>query len=182
MKVTIFFALLVSIIFWNCSSDTVTVTSFSPQGKIEQLTNFTIVFSHDLAPADLIDKWVDTKFITFTPNLNGKFKWSNPNTLIFSSETPLSPIQDYKAKVNDEVLFKKQLSTDFEEFAFNTPDFEVEGVELFWTNIAHQDYKITVQANIKFNYAVDPNKLADFLEVKNDGNPVDNFQIMSDQI
>ena len=181
MKVTIFFTLFVSIIFWNCSSDTVTVTSFSPQGKIEQLTNFTIVFSHDLAPADQIDKWVDTKFITFTPNLNGKFKWSNPNTLIFSSETPLSPIQDYKAKINDEVLFKKQLSTDFEEFAFNTPDFEVEAVELFWTNIAHQDYKITVQANIKFNYAVDPNKLADFLEVKNDGNPVNDFKIMSDQ-
>lgn len=181
MKIKYFLLACVSIFLFSCSSDTVTVTSFSPQGRIEQLTNFTIVFSHDLAPAEAIDKWVDTRFVTFSPALKGKFKWTNPNTLIFSSETPLSPIQEYKAKINSEVLFNKELSSDFKDFSFNTPDFEVEAVELFWTNIAHQEYKITVQANIKFNYAVDPKILKDFLEVKNDENLINNFQIVSDQ-
>ena len=52
---------------------------------------------------------------------------------------------------------------------------------MFWTNIAHQDYKLSVQANIKFNYPVDPDKLKKYLEVKCEGNELSNFQIVSDQ-
>ncbi|MFZ1519778.1 MAG: MG2 domain-containing protein [Ignavibacteriaceae bacterium] len=175
------FVLLISVIFVNCSSDTVTITSFSPQGKIEKLTNFTIEFSHDLAPMDSIGVWSETQFISFTPAVSGKFKWENTRTLVFSTETALAPIQGYTAKVSKAVLFGKDLSTDFEEYKFNSPDFEVEAVDLFWTNIEHKEYKLTVQANIKFNYPVNPKKLADALEVKSDGKTIVDFEIITSE-
>lgn len=172
--------ILVTII--SCSLNTVKVTSFSPQGQIEQLSNFTIQFSHDLAPADQIDQWVDTEFIKFNPPIKGKFKWTSSNTLVFSAESPLQPIQKYSATISDKVLFNNKLSTDFDEYSFNTPDFNVDKIELFWTNIPHQEYKLSVQANLVFNYPVDPKKLQDMLEVNNDGKSIDNYQIITDQV
>ncbi len=79
----------------------------SPQGKVQNLTTFTIEFSENLAPADVQDKWLTDQFVTFEPKIEGKFKWVSGNTLIFSPDYPLQAIQDYKAKVTDKVLFKR---------------------------------------------------------------------------
>ncbi|MDT3696897.1 MAG: MG2 domain-containing protein [Ignavibacterium sp.] len=182
MKHIIFSAVISIAIVFSCSFNNVEVISFSPQGKIEQLSNFTIEFSHDLAPAELIGQWIDTKFIEFEPQINGKFMWSSANTLVFSAESQLSPIQKYTAIITDKVLFNTKLNSDFKKFSFNTPDFDVNKVEYFWTNIPHQDYKLSVQANIVFNYPVDPKKLQGMIEVKNDGQVIDNYQIVSEQI
>ena len=70
--------------FISCGpSNTVEVESFSPTGEVQNLTNFTIEFSENLAPADVQDKWLDEEFVTFTPAIQGKFKWTSPSTLIF---------------------------------------------------------------------------------------------------
>ncbi|MDY0083786.1 MAG: MG2 domain-containing protein, partial [Ignavibacteriaceae bacterium] len=182
MKHIILYAVIIIAIIFSCSFNTVEVVSFSPQGKIEQLSNFTIQFSHDLAPAELIDQWVDTEFIKFEPEIKGKFMWSSANTVIFSAESQLLPIQKYNVVITDKVLFDTKLSSDFKQFSFNTPDFDVKKIEIFWTNIPHQDYKLSVQANISFNYPVDPKKLQGMIEVKNDGQVIENYQIVSDQV
>jgi uncharacterized protein YfaS (alpha-2-macroglobulin family) len=44
-----------------------------------------------------------------------------------------------------------------------------------------QDYKLSVQANIYFNYPVDPKSLREFLEVKRAGADITDFQIVSEQ-
>jgi len=182
MKRIIVIAIIGIVFLFSCSFNTVEVTNFSPQGKIEQLSNFIIQFSHDLAPVELINQWVDTEFVKFEPKLKGKFMWSSANTLVFSPENQLLPIQKYTAVITDKVLFDTKLSSDFKQFSFNTPDFDVSKVEFFWTNIPHQDYKLSVQANISFNYPVDPKKLQGMIEVKNDGQTLENYQIVSDQV
>ncbi len=157
------------------------VESFNPTGEVQNLTNFTIEFSEDLAPADVQDKWLDEEFVTFTPAIQGKFKWSSPSTLVFSPDAPLDPMQSYKAEVNKNVLFKTTFSPDFDEYDFHTPYFDVTKVDFFWTNIPYQNYKLSVQANIYFNYPVDPNSLKNFLEIKRAGANVTDFQIVTTQ-
>jgi hypothetical protein len=159
----------------------VEVESFTPTGEVQNLTNFTIEFSEDLAPADAQDKWMDEEFVTFTPTVQGKFKWTSPSTLVFSPDAPLDPMQTYEATINKSVLFKTTFSPNFDEFTFHTPYFDVTKVDFFWTNIPYQSYKLSVQANIYFNYPVDPNSLKNFLEIKRAGADVTDFQIVSEQ-
>ena len=162
-------------------SNAVKVESFTPTGEVQNLTNFVIEFSEDLAPADIHDKWLDEQFVTFKPEISGKFKWTSPSTLVFSPDATLEPIQNYSATINKNVLFKTNFSPDFDEYDFHTPYFDVTKVDFFWTNIPYQNYKLSVQANIHFNYPVDPNSLRDFLEVKRAGAEVKDFQIVSEQ-
>ena len=176
-------SIISSIIFlFSCEpGNTVKVDSFTPTGEVQNLTNFTIEFSEDLAPADVQDKWMDEEFVTFTPAIQGKFKWISPSTLTFSPDVPLDPMQAYKATINKSVLFNKSFSPDFEEYDFHTPYFDVTKVDFFWTNIPYQNYKLSVQANIYFNYPVDPKSLKDFLEVKRAGAVITDFQVVSEQ-
>lgn len=177
------FSILISIIIlYSCGpANKVEVESFTPTGEVEKISNFTIEFSEDLAPADVQEKWLEEEFVTFTPKIPGRFKWTSPSTLIFSPDAPLEPMQSYSAKINKNVLFKTTFSPDFEEFTFNTPYFDVTKVDFFWTNIPYQNYKLSVQANIYFNYPVDPKSLKDFLEIKRGGADVTDFQIVSEQ-
>lgn len=176
-------SIIFSVIFLvSCGpSNTVKVESFTPTGEVQNLTNFTIEFSEDLAPPDVQDKWMDEEFVTFTPAIQGKFKWTSPSTLTFSPDVPLDPMQVYKATINKNVLFNTTFSPDFDEYTFNTPYFDVTKVDFFWTNIPYQNYKLSVQANIYFNYPVDPKSLKDFLEVKRAGAVITDFQIVSEQ-
>ena len=161
-------------------SNTVEITKFAPQGKVERLTTFTIEFSEDLAPADIQNKWLTDEFVTFEPKIEGKFKWVDAKTLLFSPDYPLEPIQSYTAKVTDKVLFNSKYSPDFSTYKFQTPDFDVTKADFFWTQIPNQSYKISVQSNLYFNYAVDPGLIRDYLEVYNDNEPVVDFKIVSD--
>ena len=98
---------LFAIILNSCGpGNTVEVSSFTPTGEVEKLTNFVIEFSEDLAPPDMQDKWLDEEFITFSPPISGKFKWTSDNTLVFSPDASLDPIQNYSAAINKNVLFK----------------------------------------------------------------------------
>lgn len=161
--------------------NTVEVESFTPTGEVQNLTNFTIEFSEDLAPADVQNKWLDDEFVTFSPAVHGKYKWTSPRTLSFSPDVPLDPMQSYKAVINKNVLFNTNFSPDFDEYNFHTPYFDVTKVEFFWTNIPYQDYKLSVQANIYFNYPVDPNSLKNFLEIKRAGAVISDYQIVTTQ-
>ncbi len=161
-------------------SNVVKVSDFSPQGKVENLTTFTIEFSENLAPPEIQDKWLTDEFVKFEPKISGKFKWTSAKTLIFSPDSPLDPIQDYKAQITNKVLFNTNYSPDFKEYEFHTPDFDATSADFFWTQIPNQNYKLSVQANLHFNYPVVPGQLKDYLEVLRDGVEVKDFQIMSE--
>ncbi|MFZ1728488.1 MAG: MG2 domain-containing protein [Bacteroidota bacterium] len=175
------FALL-TVLFLACSSsNTVEIVSISPEGEVPLLATMEIEFSKDLAPPDKQNIWLTDAFIEFTPAIQGKFKWVSARKLVFSPDYPLEPIQEYEAEVTDKVLFSTGFDTDFDEISFHTPDFDAVKTEVFWNFVPHQYYTVTVQANIHFNYPVQPEKLREYLEVLHDGEKVSNVQIISDQ-
>jgi uncharacterized protein YfaS (alpha-2-macroglobulin family) len=182
MRYLLSFLFFVLLLIFGCGpSNTVKVENFSPQGEVEKLTNFVIEFSEDLAPPEFQNKWLDEEFVTFSPQISGKFKWTSASTLVFSPDASLEPIQSYSATVNENVLFNTRFSPDFEEYNFHTPYFDVTKVDFFWTNIPYQNFTLSVQANIHFNYPVDPKSLKNFLEVKRTGAEVTDYKIMSEQ-
>ena len=68
----------------------------------------------------------------------------------------------------------------FDEYKFHTPYFDAIRADFFWTNIAHQSYKLSVQANLHFNYPVDPGVVKDFLEVKRAESEVTDYRIITE--
>lgn len=163
----------------SCTGDRVSVLSFSPNEEVERLTTFEVEFSEDLAPGDKIGEWIDGDYITFEPEIQGKYKWLTGSTLLFSPEAPLKPGQDYSAEINESVLGSIDKKGDFDSYSFHTPYFDAERVEFFWTQVPRSNYKVTVQANLYFNYEVDPKAIAEYLEVEREGQRIQNFDVVT---
>ena len=113
-----FFAALLIV---SCNRDQVTVTDFEPQGEVQDLQSFTITFDQDLAPSEAQDKWLTEAFVSFKPEIPGRFKWLNAYTLLFSPEGPLPESQDFTATINQDVLFDKKLKLQSSTYSFHTP-------------------------------------------------------------
>ncbi|MHC1738908.1 MAG: alpha-2-macroglobulin [Ignavibacteriaceae bacterium] len=168
-------------VFLGCGpSNSVKVVEFSPEGEVPSLITFTVDFSENLAPADIQDKWLTDEFIYFTPAIKGKFKWVSPSRLLFSPDSPLEPMQSYSAEITKKVLFNTTFDPDFDDFEFNTADLNLDKVDVFWTNIPKQYYKLSVQGNLTFNYPVSPPQLKKYLEVRQNGKIIDTWKITND--
>ena len=166
---------------WGCGGSAVQLTSYSPSGEVDELSTFEFEFNSDLAPAESQDVWMDEAFVEFEPAIPGKFKWVSGNYLIFSPEATLLPGMDYKAKVTEKVLFNSGKKGDFEKISFHTPNFDATRVDFFWTQVKKSDYMVTVQANVKFNYDVNPADLREFLYVEKAGQEIKDYKIVSDE-
>ncbi len=182
MKKVFFYpaAFIITLIFSSCSSSGVSVVNFNPQGEIKNLSTFTVEFSENLAPQEIQNKWLDDEFINFEPKIEGKFKWISANTLIFSPDVPLQPIQSYKAEITNKVLFDKKYSLDADTYEFRTPGFDAVKAEFFYTHIPHEQHKVSIKANIYFNYSVNPGMLKNYISFERDGDEIKDFKIMSD--
>ncbi len=177
---SIMFLLLLAIISSCSFKDSVKITNFSPRGEVKNLTTFTIEFSENLAPLEKQNVWLSDEFVQFEPKIAGKFKWVSGNTLIFSPDYPLQPIQSYEADVTNKVLFGKDLSLDSDTYEFNTPNFDALQAEFFWAHVPNQKFKISIKANLHFNYPVNPGMLKEYLHIERGGEEVKDFQIVSD--
>lgn len=168
--------------FAACNSDKVQILEFSPVGEVKDLQTFTIEFSKDLAPEEILNEWVDDEFVEFDPAIEGRFKWVTPRTLLFSPDRALVPSQSYKAEINSrKVIFDKDYGTDFEKYEFFTPLFDVAAVDIYWKQVPRADHEISVQANLTFSYDVDPSEVAKYLEVRRGSAAVSNFQVMTEE-
>lgn len=180
MKKAVLTLVFISLFFSACGpSNSVKINQFTPTGEVNNLTTFTVEFSENLAPADIHDQWLQEEFIDFNPKIPGQFKWIDASTLIFSPDVPLEPIQSYTANITKKVLFNTTFSPDFDEVKFHTPEFDVVSVDFFWTRIPNQTYKLSVQANINFNYAVNPDQLKQYIKVFVEGEEISNYEIVS---
>lgn len=145
-----------ALLLWSCNRNQVSVTDFEPQGEVKDLQSFTINFDQDLAPEDQQDEWLTEEFVSFKPEIPGRFKWLDAHTLLFSPEAPLKSSQDYTAEINKAVLFNKKLKLASGTYSFHTPYFSAVEAEIYWEHVPRSNHKVRVMANLEFNYPVDP--------------------------
>lgn len=168
----------------SCSNNVLRVTKFTPSGEVDNKQSFVFTFNKDIAPKNRLDQWVKGDYVQFEPQIQGRYKWIAPNTLIFSPSYGLQAGQDYKASFNKETLLAEApagMSARFNTLSFKTPDFTVQKADIFWTPLEKSDYKLTVQANLHFNYKVEPQELKNHLKVYRDKQEVKTFTLVTNK-
>ena len=166
--------ILVSVfIILSCSStNTIDVeTNFDENGKIDSFQNLMFEFNSELAPQHLINMWDTTKYVKFTPAIEGSFKWISPKVLVFSPANGFTPNTSFKGSYTDD--FKKLIASKGhelkeKEFKFHTEYIGFERVELIW-NKSESSNKPVLAAAIRFTNNIVRENLNQYTKVLIDG-------------
>ncbi len=153
---------------FSCSQfGDVKVASHNFEDEIEQTQNLVFTFNKDLVPASELNTWFSTEYIEFSPKIEGKYKWTAPNELIFSPAVGFEPATEYKAEVSKLVLNKAKESyeLDTDEISFHTPYLKLDQIESFWAKSRENGQGIAM-LKLNFNYPVNPQEVAKMLSIQ----------------
>ncbi|MBC7486839.1 MAG: Ig-like domain-containing protein, partial [Cytophagaceae bacterium] len=170
-------AFAAALVFTSCSSDNdLQITAKNFQDIVEQQQNLTFTFSEDLAPDSLINQWSKETYITFTPAVKGKFKWTGKNELTFSPEVRFEESTYYTGVFSDKISSasadKKELRDEDEKFTFHTPYLNVVNLNTFWAKNEIDRSINEVVNELTFNYTVNTGQLKNLMEITVGGSAV----------
>ncbi|MCZ2355505.1 MAG: hypothetical protein LC115_02265 [Bacteroidia bacterium] len=174
-SILIFCGLLV----FGCSNYDVYVRFEQDNEVVPQLGNLEFVISTLIAPQEKQNQWLSESYIEFSPEIPGKFKFTDSRTLIFSPEKPLQGGTEYTATVNEKIIFGKKMSVKLSKFHFRTPYLEANNATFKWTRIKNKSYQAAPACKISFNYAIAPQDLLKYLEAKLGNNDIPKFEIIN---
>lgn len=140
-------------------------------GRIEKYQNLVFIFNKEIAPDSILEIWDTTQYVTITPKVRGKFKWSSKTDLVFSPDLGFKPSTDYQVTLGDSVLKYAPDAYNLVEkptLSFHTPYLKLGEVETAW--VMNRETRSTkLRLNLVFNLKVSPQKLAKLLTVKYGG-------------
>ncbi|MDB5256958.1 MAG: hypothetical protein JWM14_1653 [Chitinophagaceae bacterium] len=170
-------AFAATLVFTSCSSDDdLKITAKNFQDIVEQQQNLTFTFSEDLAPDSLINQWSNETYITFTPAVKGKFKWTAKNELTFSPEIHFEESTDYTGVFSDKIssasVDKKDLQDEDKQFIFHTPYLTVVNLNTFWAKNEIDRSINEVVNELSFNYTINTGQLKNLMEISVGGSAV----------
>ena len=176
MRNTFLFSLLCAVmIFASCNRSTVSLDYTNAKDEVPQLGNLTFHFSNSLIPDSLLNAWDSTEYVSFSPKIPGRFRWEHADELVFSPSRPLPPATAFEATVNDDVLDHSKYGRieKADKINFRTPDLKLENSNLSWVLVDERSKSIAPQADLYFNYPVDPAALKDKLLIEVEGKKAD---------
>ena len=150
-------ALVTTLIFTGCKNEQQTEIISTNFGEIiDRQQNLEFTFKSDIVSDTLVELWDTTKYLSITPNISGRYKWTNKNTLIFSPLVPFAPNTDYTAVITDKVsrLSNKKISDQNTSYNFHTPYLTIENSYAFWSRNEQNTQEIELHIRIIFNYPV----------------------------
>ncbi|AZQ64205.1 alpha-2-macroglobulin family protein [Flammeovirga pectinis] len=158
--------LFLFVLFSGCSSDQaskIIYKNFTDEVEVKQNLSFT--FSSETREAKS-DEWINTPYLTISPEVNGKFRWSAKNTLVFSPEVGFKPSTKYVLQFSSSELSKEGiiLSSDQQTYSFKTPVLKVINKQVTWALGKHN--KPVPHISFEFNYPVDSEELSKLLKFK----------------
>ena len=162
-------ALAAAVLLYACKSNNVQLEYTNAQGEVPQLTNLEFRFSKSLMPDSLLNKWDSSEYISFSPEIPGRFRWEYPDKLVFSPSKPLLPATSYKATLNNALLkFSKFNSIKKADVAFHTADLQLNNSSVMWVGNGTDARSAQPQIDVYFNYPVEMNMLKDHLKIQVD--------------
>ncbi len=149
-------------------------TNFADEIGLTQ--NLVFTFDKALVGERDLDAWTATPFVEFSPKIEGRFKWTAPNELVFSPASAFAPATTYTAELSDRLLDgvkERQWRVSDEELEFHTPYLKASAPEVFWTRSGGTKAKGTGQpvarVKLQFNYPVNPTEVAQRLKAEVSG-------------
>ena len=163
-------AMAAAVLLYACKSKDVQLEYTNAQGEIPQLTNFEFRFSKSLMPDSLLNKWDSADYISFSPDIPGKFRWEYPDKLVFSPSKPLLPATNYKATLKKALLkFSKFNNVKKGDVTFHTAGLQLNNSSVMWVGNGTDTRAAQPQVDLYFNYPVETNTLKDHLKIEVDG-------------
>ena len=165
IAIKLLFFFLASSLLFSCSKlNEVSVSSQNFQDEIAITQNLVFSFNKDLVGEKDLENWDYTPYIEIEPKVDGAFKWSSKNELVFSPSTGFRPATAYKAKLSKALIGNsKELSVSSETIEFHTPALKAENIQTYWSRSA--DGKQTLKGKLAFNYPVETQTLGNIVQV-----------------
>lgn len=152
-----------------CNSADVQLSSTNAADQVAALSNLRFSFNNNLVADSQLNKWANENYISFKPQIKGRFRWNSKRELVFSPAEPLRPATTYTAKLNTKIIkdskFKK-LGGE-KTHTFQTAPLNLETTNFIWT-LTDGTKQIIPEIHLLFNYTVSPQKLSNFLSIRLD--------------
>ncbi len=165
----VWLVVFISVFFARCSDrNEVRVIGKNFGEEVGNLQNLVFSFNQNLWPEHLLGVWDSTRFISFEPKLEGKFKWTAPNELVFSPAGPLKAATDYQASLTAHLLKhadqSKSLKVSKEALSFHTPFLALKRIRSWWA-LSSDSGRPESKVQLFFNYPVEEASVRERLRV-----------------
>ncbi|MFN4146743.1 MAG: alpha-2-macroglobulin family protein [Runella sp.] len=140
------------------------------ENQINLAQNLVFTFNKDIVNESDLNSWESTPYITFKPEVKGKFKWTASNELVFSPTAGFDPATEYRAELTNELSKKtveKKYGVSGKELTFHTPYLQLTEAETYWTK-ARGTGRPTAKAKLIFNYDINPGEVSEKLKVESE--------------
>ena len=166
-KIPVYLILIVS--FLACNRKAVVLEYTNAEKEVMPLQNLVFRFNHPIVSDSLLNRWDSTEYIRFEPAIPGKFRWEQPNLLVFSPAVPLQPATNYSASLTTAIL-KGSAFNQIEkgdQLRFSTPLLNLDEINASWVLPAEGSTSPVPQLDLYFNYKLDPAVLKEQLRLFN---------------
>jgi hypothetical protein len=157
-----------SYLFTGCSKlNEVSVSARNFEDEIQLAQNLVFTFNKDLVSDSDLETWQAVEYLRIEPKVEGVFKWSAKNELVFSPSNGFKDATNYKAVLTKSLLSKsatKNYGLDNESFKFHTPYLKAQKIETYWMKGA--DNKPVAKVKVDFNYPVQETDVKNLLKVQ----------------
>jgi alpha-2-macroglobulin len=174
MKRFPFLLFCIAVMATACNRQAVKLSFTNAENEVPVLGNLVFRFSSNLATDSMLNRWDSTAYITFSPEIKGRFRWETKDQLVFSPSGPLLPATSYTANFSTKNLLA---ATEFktiegaDNIAFRSPDLALERQMFSWVKDEGTQSPVPV-IELYFNYPVKPEALENGLSVVLDETPV----------
>src|SRR5450432_2292110 len=103
-KFSVLINFLLAFSLFSCNRNQVSLDFTNAKDEVAPLTNLVFRFDKTLIADSLLNHWDSSKYISFEPAIDGKFRWEHGDELVFSPSTPLLPATNYRVTLNSDIL------------------------------------------------------------------------------
>lgn len=171
LRPLVFTFVALAVVLGACSlSNDVQIDRKNFEDVVDMRQNIVLKFNKELMPDSLLNTWDTTAYLTFTPKVAGKYKWTAPDELVFSPVDAFRPSTDYTMKLNEALTHraKEQYGVTSDAVKFHTPYLSLENVDVYWSKSAGSG-AIGATARLHFNYKLNALDVGRLLHIEVDG-------------
>ena len=140
--------------------------------EIDPYSNLVFTFDEKVVDEGQQNRWDTTRYVTFSPAIRGKFKWTGDRELTFSPLEPFRPSTVFSANLQPKTLPSGKQKLALNRAKFHTPYLDMSAPQVFYGSSKRAAGTAELRANLVFNYPVRPADVKARLRVTQDGKPV----------